>query len=187
MRVIAGTARSMPLKSLEGEDTRPTLDRIKETLFNIIQLEVPGSRFLDLFAGTGAIGIEALSRHAKEAVFVDNSRRACGVIRDNLKFTKFTDNSRVMETDCVTAVRKLAGLGKFDIVYIDPPYGRNLEEDVLAQLSVSDIIDEDTLIIVEENLDEELSYAEDLGFEIVRIKSYKTNQHIFLKKRGAEA
>ena len=84
MRVIAGSARSLPLKTLEGMDTRPTTDRIKETLFNMIQSEIPGCRFLDLYAGSGAIAIEALSRGAKEAVLVENSKAACACIRENL-------------------------------------------------------------------------------------------------------
>ena len=88
MRVIAGSARSLPLKTLEGMDTRPTTDRIKETLFNMIQSEIPGCRFLDLYAGSGAIAIEALSRGAKEAVLVENSKAACACIRENLAFTK---------------------------------------------------------------------------------------------------
>ena len=87
MRVIAGTARSMPLKAAEGNNTRPTTDRIKETLFNILQADIPGCRFLDLYSGSGAIGIEALSRGARQAVFVENSRPAIAVIKDNLNFT----------------------------------------------------------------------------------------------------
>ena len=88
MRVIAGTARHLKLKTMEGMNTRPTTDRIKETLFNMLSFHVEGSRFLDLFSGSGAIGIEALSRGAKEAVFVENNRKAAGCIRDNLKFTR---------------------------------------------------------------------------------------------------
>ena len=97
MRVIAGTARSMPLRSIEGLETRPTQDRIKETLFNVIQADVPGAKFLDLFAGSGAIGIEALSRGAASAVFVENSKAAAACIKQNLAFTKLADNATVME------------------------------------------------------------------------------------------
>ena len=91
MRVIAGTRRSLPLKSLEGDTTRPTADRYKETLFNVLQTDIPGCRFLDLFAGSGAIGIEALSRGARHAVFVENNRKAMAVIKENIHFTKFED------------------------------------------------------------------------------------------------
>ena len=99
MRVIAGTARSLPLKTIEGLDTRPTTDRIKETLFNMLQSEILGSRFLDLFSGSGAIGIEALSRGAKEAVFVEHSKPCVACIKDNLKFTKLDEKAVVMEQD----------------------------------------------------------------------------------------
>ena len=97
MRVIAGIARSMPLKAAEGDNTRPTTDRIKETLFNMLQSDIAGCRFLDLYSGSGAIGIEALSRGAKEAVLVENARQAIAVIKDNLTFTKLSPKAVVME------------------------------------------------------------------------------------------
>ena len=118
MRVIAGTARSMPLKTVEGSDTRPTTDRIKETLFNILQTEIYGSRFLDLFSGSGAIGIEALSRGAKEAVFVEHSKECVKCIKDNLKFTHLDEKAVVMEQDVLSAINKLSGKGVFDIVFV---------------------------------------------------------------------
>ena len=90
MRIIAGTARSLPLKTIEGRDTRPTTDKTKETLFNVLQFEVPGSYFLDLFAGSGQIGLEAVSRGAAYAVFVENNKKAAACIEDNIRFTKFT-------------------------------------------------------------------------------------------------
>ena len=107
MRVIAGSARSLPLKTLEGMDTRPTTDRIKETLFNMIQSEIPGCRFLDLYAGSGAIAIEALSRGAKEAVLVENSKAACACIRENLAFTKLDSQAVLMEQDVAAAIVRL--------------------------------------------------------------------------------
>ncbi len=103
MRIIAGTARSLPLKTIEGKDTRPTTDKTKETLFNVMQFDVPGAYFLDLFAGSGQIGLEALSRGAAYAVFVENSRKAASCIEDNIHFTKFDKVSRLMMTDAVTA------------------------------------------------------------------------------------
>ena len=113
MRIIAGTARSLPLKALDGKDTRPTTDRIKETLFNILQSGISGCRFLDLFAGSGQIGLEALSRGAEYAVFVENSKKACAVIEDNIRFTKFGDKSRLLAMDALCAVRSLEGTGAF--------------------------------------------------------------------------
>ena len=103
MRIIAGTARSMPLKTIEGKDTRPTTDRIKETLFNILQMDVPGSVFLDLFAGSGGIGLEAVSRGAKKAVFVENSKKAAACIQENIRFTKFTSSCDLKCMDALSA------------------------------------------------------------------------------------
>lgn len=183
MRVIAGTARSLPLKTVEGTDTRPTTDRIKETLFNILQTEIYGSRFLDLFSGSGAIGIEALSRGAKEAVFVEHSKSCVSCIKDNLKFTKLGERAAVMEQDVLSALNRLSGKGVFDIIFMDAPYKAGLEREVLEALKNSDIADEYTTIIIEEAVDTDLSYAEtELGYEIYKVKKYKTNKHVFIRK-----
>ena len=182
MRIIAGTARSMPLKTIEGKDTRPTTDRIKETLFNIIQMEVPGAVFLDLFAGSGAIGLEAVSRGAKKAVFVENSKKAAACIQDNIRFTKFTSSCDLKCMDALSALRMLERRYVFDIIFMDPPYGQGLEYDVLTHLKDTSILNEDTLIIVEESLETDPYEMEKFGFEITRIKKYKTNQHVFLRR-----
>lgn len=181
MRVIAGKARSLKLKTTEGLNTRPTTDRIKETLFNMLQGDLMGCRFLDLFAGSGGIGIEALSRGAKEAVFVENARNACSCIRDNLEFTRLHEQATVMECDCLTAINRLLGKGVFDIIFMDPPYDKGLEYDVLAHLKNTDLIDEYTKIIFEASLATKLDFVEELGYEITKIKEYKTNKHIFVK------
>lgn len=183
MRIIAGTARSLPLKTIEGKDTRPTTDKIKETLFNVLQGDVPGSTFLDLFAGSGQIGLEAISRGAKECVFVENAKKAAACIEDNINFTKFTEQSRLLTTDAVSAINRLEGSYKFDIIFMDPPYNMDLEKDVMYQLSNSSIIDEDTIIIIEASLDTEFDYLEDYGFEPYKFKKYKTNQHVFVQKK----
>ncbi|MFR3476934.1 MAG: 16S rRNA (guanine(966)-N(2))-methyltransferase RsmD [Agathobacter rectalis] len=182
MRIIAGTARSLPLKTIEGKDTRPTTDKTKETLFNVMQFDVPGAYFLDLFAGSGQIGLEALSRGAAYAVFVENSRKAASCIEDNINFTKFDKVSRLMMTDAVTAVRTLEGKYKFDIVFMDPPYNKELEKEVLITLSDSDILKDDTLIVVEASNDTDFDYLTELGYEIVKEKIYKTNKHVFIKR-----
>lgn len=181
MRVIGGTARSMPLKAAEGNNTRPTTDRIKETLFNMLQSDIAGCRFLDLYSGSGAIGIEALSRGAKEAVLVENARSAIAVIKDNLTFTRLADKAVVMEQDVLSAINRLSGKGVFDIVFMDPPYSQDYEYDVLKSLSASDIIDKYTIIIIEEALDTPLDYIEECGFETVKVKNYKTNKHLFIR------
>lgn len=182
MRIIAGTARSLPLKTIEGKDTRPTTDKTKETLFNVMQFDVPGAYFLDLFAGSGQIGLEALSRGAAYAVFVENSRKAASCIEDNIRFTKFDKVSNLMMTDAVTAVRTLEGKYKFDIVFMDPPYNKELEKEVLIALSDSDILKDDTLIVVEASNDTDFDYLTELGYEIVKEKIYKTNKHVFIKR-----
>ena len=123
MRVIAGSARRLLLNTVEGMDTRPTTDRIKETLFNMIHNDLYGSTFLDLFAGSGAIGIEALSRGAKEAIFVDSGNRQIACIRDNLKTTKLEDRARVIDSDVFSVLKKLEQTGcPFDFIFMDPPY-----------------------------------------------------------------
>lgn len=182
MRIIAGTARSLPLKTIEGKDTRPTTDKTKETLFNVMQFDVPGAYFLDLFAGSGQIGLEALSRGAAYAVFVENSRKVASCIEENIHFTKFDKVSRLMMTDAVTAVRTLEGKYKFDIVFMDPPYNKELEKEVLIALSDSDILKDDTLIVVEASNDTDFDYLTELGYEIVKEKIYKTNKHVFIKR-----
>ena len=113
MRIIAGTARSLPLKTIEGMDTRPTTDRIKETLFNMLQNDVPGCYFLDLFAGSGQIGLEAVSRGARYAVFVENNKKACACIEDNIHFTKFDRETKLLQSDVISAIRSMEGLMSF--------------------------------------------------------------------------
>ncbi len=183
MRVIAGKARRLNLKTIPGEETRPTTDRIKETLFNILQPDILDCRFLDLFSGSGAIGIEALSRGASHAVFVEKNPRACACIRENLSFTKLADDGKILNMDVLQGLRSLEGREIFDCIFMDPPYGRELERQVLAFLEGSSLLDEQGQIIVEADLQTDFSYVEELGFEVFRTKIYKTNQHIFIHKR----
>ena len=182
MRIIAGTARSLPLKTLPGTDTRPTQDKIKETLFNILQNDVPGCEFLDLFAGSGAIALEAVSRGAAHAVLVENSHRAAACIKENIAFTKFQDFCELMVMDASAAIRRMEHRRVFDIVYLDPPYGKGLENNVLTVLGTSSVIHADTILVVETSLQTDVSAYESETFEIYRQKIYKTNQHIFLRK-----
>lgn len=186
MRVIAGTARSMPLKTLDGLDTRPTQDRIKETLFNVIQADVPGAYFLDLFAGSGGIAIEALSRGARKAVLVENSRKAMACIMDNLQFTRLADRAECMECDALTAINRLSGKGVFDVVHLDPPYGRLYERQVLEALAGGDLIDQYTTIVVEASLETDFSYVGSIGYELIKEKNYKNNKHVFLRRLGRQ-
>ncbi len=183
MRVIAGTARSLPLKTVRGSGTRPTTDRIKETLFNMISPHIPGCRFLDLFSGSGAIGIEALSRGAACAAFVEQDRNALQVIRQNLNFTHLTQNARVIAGDVVRIVTSMNGEKSFGVIFMDPPYDNGLERKVLEALRENSIADRDTLIIIEASAETDFSYLDDLGYTLVKEKHYGSNRHMFVKKK----
>ena len=184
MRVIAGTARRLLLVTPPGDTTRPTGDKIKETLFNILQPELCDCRFLDLFAGSGGIGIEALSRGAREAVFAERDRKALECIKENLRTTRLFSKAQVLEGDALNAIAKLARSGEaFDVIFMDPPYDSDLVSSALSMLSQGSLVNEDTLIVAETALDADTSYAEDYGFEITRVKQYKSSQHVFMKKK----
>ena len=184
MRVIAGSARRIQLKTLEGMDTRPTTDRIKETLFNMIAPYLYDRMFLDLFSGSGGIGIEALSRGAMEAVFVEKNPKAMACIKENLKRTHLEKKGITMSMDVMTALYKLEGDKQFDYIFMDPPYEHELERRVLEYLADSDLLADDGVIIVEASKMTDFSYLEDLGYSVLKTKVYKTNKHVFLEKTG---
>ncbi|MBE5943550.1 MAG: 16S rRNA (guanine(966)-N(2))-methyltransferase RsmD [Lachnospiraceae bacterium] len=181
MRVVAGTARSLILKTIEGMDTRPTTDRIKETLFNMLTGYVQDAKFLDLFAGSGGIGIEALSRGASECTFIENNPKAVACIKDNLTHTKLENRGKVLKYDAISYVQGLNNID-YDVIFMDPPYNKDLEKNVLTVLAGKEFLT-DTLIVVEASIEEDFSYVEQLGFDIVKDKRYKSNKHIFLQKR----
>ena len=182
MRVIAGKARRLILKTTPGFDTRPTSDKVKETLFNILDPYLPGCSFLDLFSGSGSIGIEALSRGASFCVFVDDDKRAAECIKYNLEFTRLMEDAMVIQKNVLGAINQLSLEKKaFDIIYMDPPYKASLEGETLAALAKSRVINEDSLIIVEASKMTGTGFIQDLPYEITRIKDYKNNRHIFLK------
>lgn len=180
MRIIAGKARRLPLRTLPGKDTRPTTDRIKETLFNMIAPELEGAYFLDLFAGSGQIGLEAVSRGSAYCVFVENNKKACEIIQDNMDFTKLAAQCRLMNTDCMSAMRQMEGKYCFDLIFMDPPYGKAMEMEILKYLAESSIAKKNALIIVEAEEHTDFSYANSLGFVVLKEKIYKTNKHVFL-------
>lgn len=182
MRVIAGKARRLPLVTPEGKDTRPTTDRIKETLFNILQDEVPGCEFLDLFSGSGGIGIEALSRGARHATFVEFGKEALSCIRTNLNKTKLSEQATVLPIEVTYGISKLGKQGKvFDLIYADPPYRKGFEEKILSLLASSGIMKSGTLVVVESSLETVPDYFDKSVYDLVKIKEYKTNQHLFLR------
>ena len=153
MRVIAGKARRLALKTVPGMETRPTTDRIKETLFNILQ------------------------------PFVEKNPKACACIRENLTFTKLAEHGKLLNMDVLQALRSLEGEEAFDCIFMDPPYNKDLERQVLEYLKDSSLANTDTLIVTEADLHTDFSYVEELGYELSRSKEYKTNKHIFLHKR----
>ena len=181
MRVIAGTAKSLRLKTPDGMDTRPTTDRIKETLFNMLQPYLPDAVFIDLFSGSGGIGIEALSRGARHAYFVENNRNALACITANLQVTKFTDRATVLKQDVLSALQAIHEK-EADIIFMDPPYDHDYEKEVLGVLSSAPYVTERTLIVVEASLECDFSYLEHMGFMLTKDKRYKTNKHIFCRK-----
>ena len=152
MRIVAGTFRSRQLKSLKGLALRPTSDRLRETLFNILGARVEGSRFLDLFAGTGAIGIEAISRGAVSAVFVENHSAAVRLIRANLASLRIESGAHVIATQVAAAIRTLERVpdAVFDFIFLDPPYAEEKEyEGTLRALEKSLLAGESTIVIAE--------------------------------------
>lgn len=188
MRVIAGKARSIRLKTIEGMDTRPTTDRIKETLFNMLQPYLADCRFLDLFSGSGGIGIEALSRGASFCVFVEQQKKAVACILDNLKATHLQENAAVLTMDAIAAIHRLDQENSnqaFDIIFMDPPYRQGLEWKVLEALLDTSLVDAYTTIVIEASLDTTWEHLEALGYEIIKEKRYKTNQHVFVRKKEA--
>ncbi len=150
MRVIAGSARRLQLKTPEGMETRPTTDRVKESLFNMLNPDIYGCRFLDLFSGSGAIGIEALSRGAQKAVFVDNSKICTDIIKENLKFTKLEDNAEVINGDVIDTINELGSRNAvFDIIFMDPPYAGGHYDPVLNTIVKAGILSENGYVVAE--------------------------------------
>ncbi len=168
MRVITGKARGVVLKTPKGLSTRPTADRVKEALFSIIQFDIPGSRVLDLFGGTGQLGIEALSRGARHAVFVDAAENACRLIRENLRRTGTLGDATVLRADYMDYLKHCRD--KFDIILLDPPYAEVFLENALKLITEIDILQSGGIIITERPVEKPLPWEFD-GF--TRSRDYK--------------
>ena len=168
MRVISGTARGTVLKTPDGMLTRPTADRVKEALFSILQFDLPETRILDLFGGTGQLGIEAISRGAKSAVFVDAREESCKVIRENLRRTGFEKQASVIRSDYMQYLNRCRE--HFDIVFLDPPYAEVFLENALKCISEIDILQSGGIMVAERPVGKELS-LNPAGF--IRSKDYK--------------
>ena len=168
MRVITGKARGVALKTPDGILTRPTADRVKEALFSILNFDIPGADVLDLFGGTGQLGIEALSRGARHAVFVDAREDACKLIRENLRRTKLEGEGRVVRSDYLDYLNRCPD--QYNIIFLDPPYGEDFLETALKRITEIDILQSDGIIVTERPLGKELPMEFD-GY--TRSRDYK--------------
>ncbi len=167
MRVIAGSARRLLLKAPDGMDTRPTADRVKESLFNMLNPDLYGCAFLDLFSGSGAIGIEALSRGAQRAVLVDASMECAGIIKQNLEVTRLGENAEIINEDVYAAIERLGRRGdKFDIIFMDPPYAAGYYVPVMEAIKKADILAAEGYIVAESAKGVDFTAAE--GFKIFK-------------------
>jgi 16S rRNA (guanine(966)-N(2))-methyltransferase RsmD len=182
MRVISGTAKGRRLKEPEGQVIRPTTDMVKESVFNIIQFDIEGRRVLDLFAGTGQLGIEALSRGAASAVFVDESNEALRLARDNIRHTGVEDRATVIKGDAIAFLRNG---GKFDVIFIDPPYDSRLIEKALNGILEFDMLKDNGIIICETNVERLMP---DAHFPYIKGREYRYGKiKIVLYSRNSQA
>lgn len=180
IRIISGTNRGKKLMTLQGMNTRPTTDRTREALFNILSRKVRGAYVLDLFAGTGAIGIEALSRGAEYAVFIDNYRPAINIIKKNIASCRLAAKSRIIFWDIAKDLNCLAeSLPKFNIVFMDPPYNSGMVGATLSNLQTCDALDHNAIVVVEHSSSESLD-TNKITFEILDQRRYGKTQFTFL-------
>ena len=185
MRVISGVARGTKLNSIDSTDTRPTLDRVKEALFNIIQNIIDDSIVLDLFAGSGAIGIECISRGAKKAYFCEKSHEAVKMIRQNIEKTRFTDKSEILQQDYKKALKNYTVRNiKFDIVFLDPPYKNDIAVDAVQDIIELGLLEKNGVIIIEtDEKERELKELEKLQVEVYDLRKYGRVNLIFLNRK----
>lgn len=184
MRVIAGEARRLILKVPEGKDVRPTTDRTKETLFNVLNRYISNSIVLDIFSGSGAIGIEALSRGAVKAFFVENNQEAIECIEYNLNHTKLIEKSQLMKYDYSKALKILNNdKVKFDVIFLDPPYNKGLEEKTISDIVSLDLLKDNGIIVCESSIDTSFSFVDKYNhYYIDKEKEFKTNKFTFINK-----
>lgn len=188
MRVISGQAKGHPLKSVPGSNTRPTTDKVKESLFSIIGPYFEGERVLDLFAGTGGLGIEALSRGAASAVFIDQSPQSIEIIRRNLESTRLADRSEVYRNDARRALKLLQRAGKpFDLIFLDPPYAVKDCDALLKELASKGLVEDGAVAVVEHHPD--VAYAEAFnGYQRTRYATYgEIALSVYRYEKGTEA
>lgn len=185
MRVISGTARGTKLNSIESLSTRPTLDRVKEPLFSIIQTHLEDSNVLDLFTGSGALGIECLSRGAKHCTFCDKSYESIKMLKQNLQKTRFEDKSTVLIEDYKKCLKRLDKNNKFDIIFIDPPYKLNIAVNSIKLILEYKLFSKDGVIILETDEEErDLKELENINLKVYDVRKYGRVSLIFLRERG---
>ena len=183
MRIISGKARGTKLNTLEGVETRPTLDRVKESLFNILQNKIYDSKILDLFAGSGALGIESLSRGAKEAILCDNSYKAVQIIKENVIKTHFQDKTKIINNDYKNTLDMLKN-EKFDIIFLDPPYESQLDIQALKIIIDNDMLSKEGIIILEtDNKKEKKEMLDKLDIYVYDLRSYGRVSLFFLNRK----
>ena len=188
LRIITGTAKGKKLKTLEGEATRPTSERIKEAVFSAIQFDIEQRRVLDLFAGCGQLGLEALSRGAQSVMFIDSAREAIDIVKENARATGFFDRSRFLVSDWRNYIRKASGRERFDLVFIDPPYAMECCEDAVERLASSGLLAAGAIVVLESGTENpDFSARED--FEVLKSTHYgkKTFINILFYRGGAQA
>ena len=181
MRVVSGKARGIVLKAPNGFETRPTADRVKEAMFSILQFDLPGAAVLDLFGGTGQLGIEALSRGANKAVFVDQSDAACRLIRENLNRTHMVENARVVRSDYTAFLNNCRE--SFDIIILDPPYAEKFLEKSLKLITEIDILQSDGIIVAEYPAEKSLEINFLVEFQLKEYK-YGNTKLMILRKNS---
>lgn len=182
MRVIAGKVRGLTLKTIDGDSTRPTRDMVREALFSILANDIPDASFLDLFAGSGAMGIEALSRGAAFSMFVDLNPKCVRVIKENLEKAKFVETSEVYNTDYKKAIQKLSE-DMFDIIYVDPPYNKEMGIDAINRLSEKNVLKDGGVIILETDTNEVV--PDEIGrYEKFNYKRYGRNILSLFRRKG---
>lgn len=185
MKIITGSAKGKVLKTLPTLDTRPTSERIKEAMFSSIQFDIEGRRVLDLFAGSGQLGLEALSRGAEHAMFIDSSREAIDVVKENIAKTGFADRSKTLVSDAANYIRKASGKASFDLVFIDPPYALECAVSMLKKMAEGGVLADGAIAVIESG-DEVIDADKLPEFELIKSKSYgkKTSLNIFIYRKN---
>ncbi len=187
LKIITGTAKGKMLKTLEGEATRPTSSRVKEALFSSIQFDIENRRVLDLFAGSGGLGLEALSRGASGCTFIDSSREAIDIVKENARLTGFFGVSKYLASDYRNYIRKASGRDAFDLVFIDPPYACECACDAAGRLRDAGMLRDGALVCIEGG-EEKIDEGALRDFEVIKSTSYgkKTFLLILLYRKGRD-